>query len=92
MSGIILYFRDYDLIFSTNLLKKYLSNKYGKIFHNKITETKHNGKCWKKGSKDRTKTFKCKLSSINFIGSRHKKLIKIIIIIDNNRKFYVIIK
>ena len=27
LSGIILYFRGYDLIFSTNLLKKYLSNK-----------------------------------------------------------------
>ena len=41
------------------VFKKYLSRKFGKIFRNKITETKHNGKCWKKG-KDRTKTFTCK--------------------------------
>ena len=30
------------------------------LFYNKITESTSNNQCWKKGSKDRTKTFPCK--------------------------------
>merc|ERR1712167_263687 len=44
--------------FQSTFLKKLMPKK--NVFNNKITESTSNKQCWKKDSKDRTKTFTCK--------------------------------